>query len=86
LDPDYCVDSRFRGANERVGLERCTKDTPGANGEQNFALTWRKVKYAATKAARKNFIKRDIKGHSLTEVADFVSFGANCRKHESFSK
>jgi hypothetical protein len=26
LDLDYCVDFIFRGANERVGLEHCTKD------------------------------------------------------------
>ena len=41
---DYCIDSHFRGANERIGLELCTKDNPGARGEQNFALTWRKVR------------------------------------------
>jgi hypothetical protein len=26
LDPDYCMDSGFRGANDRVGPERCRKD------------------------------------------------------------
>lgn len=41
-DTQYCVDSHFRGTNERVGLERCAKDTPTVRGEQNFALTWRK--------------------------------------------
>ena len=44
VEKDYCIDSHFRGANERIGLELCTKDNPGARGEQNFALTWRKVR------------------------------------------
>jgi len=37
-----CVDSKFKGANERIGLEKCSKDSPGSSGEQRFALTWRK--------------------------------------------
>jgi hypothetical protein len=32
LDPDYCVDSCFRGANERVGLEHCRMDLLISNG------------------------------------------------------
>ena len=37
------MDSKFKGANERIGMEECNKDSPGAGGEQRFALTWRKV-------------------------------------------
>ena len=40
---ELCVDSKFKGANERIGLEKCSKDSPGSSGEQRFALTWRKV-------------------------------------------
>ena len=42
-NPKFCVDSKFKGANERIGMEECNKDSPGAGGEQRFALTWRKV-------------------------------------------
>jgi len=41
-DKDYCVDSMFKGTNERIGMEKCSKDSPGSSGEQRFALTWRK--------------------------------------------
>ena len=41
-NPKFCVDSKFKGANERIGLELCSKDSPGSSGEQRFALTWRK--------------------------------------------
>ncbi len=107
LDPDYCADSRFRGANERVGLEHCRKDLlllsgfllqvgvrsgllrglsfPGRQraggtralheghaGDKRGAKLCTHLekgkKYAATKAARKNYIKRDIQGHSLTSI------------------
>jgi len=40
--PTYCVDSKFKGVNERVGMDLCNKDSPGAGGEQRFSLTWRK--------------------------------------------
>ena len=43
VDSNLCVDSKFKGANERIGLEKCSKDSPGSSGEQRFALTWRKV-------------------------------------------
>ena len=42
-DNKLCVDSKFRGANERIGLDKCSKDSPGSSGEQRFSLTWRKV-------------------------------------------
>jgi len=41
-NPKFCVDSQFKGANERISLEKCSKDSPGSSGEQRFALTWRK--------------------------------------------
>jgi len=41
-NPKYCVDSRLKGANERIGIELCSKDSPGSSGEQRFSLTWRK--------------------------------------------
>jgi len=41
-NPKFCVDSKFAGANQRIGLETCSKDSPGSSGEQRFALTWRK--------------------------------------------
>jgi len=41
-DNKLCVDSKFRGANERIGLDKCSKDSPGSSGEQRFSLTWRK--------------------------------------------
>lgn len=31
---NLCVDTRFKGANERFNLEPCIKDGGGANGEQ----------------------------------------------------
>jgi len=37
-----CVDSKFKGNNERIGLAACSKDSPGSSGEQRFSLTWRK--------------------------------------------
>jgi len=39
---ELCVDSKFKGANERIGMSRCSKDSPGSSGEQRFSLTWRK--------------------------------------------
>ncbi|XP_023342320.1 N-acetylgalactosaminyltransferase 6 isoform X2 [Eurytemora carolleeae] len=38
-NPEYCVDSKFVRANERIGFEPCSK---GTGGEQKFSLTWRK--------------------------------------------
>ena len=42
-DTRLCVDSQFKRPNERIGLEKCSKDNPGSSGEQKFSLTWRKV-------------------------------------------
>jgi len=39
---DMCVDTRFRGQNERFQMEQCIKDHAGAGGEQNLELTWHK--------------------------------------------
>ncbi|XP_067138577.1 putative polypeptide N-acetylgalactosaminyltransferase 10 isoform X2 [Centruroides vittatus] len=39
---DLCVDTRFRGQNERFGLEKCIKDSINQGGEQQFVLTWHK--------------------------------------------
>jgi len=41
-DPQFCVDSKFKRANERIDLAKCSKDSPGSSGEQRFGLTWRK--------------------------------------------
>jgi len=41
-NPKVCVDSKFKGQNERVGMDMCSKDSPGSSGEQRFSLTWRK--------------------------------------------
>lgn len=38
---NLCLDTRFRGANERFQLEACIKDGQG-QGEQKFELTWHK--------------------------------------------
>lgn len=35
-----CIDTRFKGQNERFELERCVKDNPAAGGEQYFVYTW----------------------------------------------
>lgn len=39
---DLCVDAKFKGSNERIGMGVCSKDSPGSSGEQRFSLTWRK--------------------------------------------
>jgi len=39
---DFCVDAKFKGVNDRIGMDKCSKDNPGSSGEQRFALTWRK--------------------------------------------
>ncbi|XP_071088671.1 putative polypeptide N-acetylgalactosaminyltransferase 10 [Haliotis cracherodii] len=39
---NLCVDTRFKGANERFNLEPCIKDGGGANGEQTFEFSWHK--------------------------------------------
>lgn len=39
---NLCIDTRFKGQNERFELEKCIKDHPGHGGEQNFVLTWHK--------------------------------------------
>jgi len=41
-EPKLCVDSKFKGNNERIGMSACNKDSPGSSGEQRFSLTWRK--------------------------------------------
>ncbi|XP_064607959.1 putative polypeptide N-acetylgalactosaminyltransferase 10 [Liolophura sinensis] len=40
-DTEMCIDSRFKGANEKFGLEKCIKDG-GSGGEQEFEMTWHK--------------------------------------------
>lgn len=37
---NLCVDTRFKGQNERFNVETCIKDQPGAGGEQRFEMTW----------------------------------------------
>uniref|UniRef100_T1JNW7 Polypeptide N-acetylgalactosaminyltransferase n=1 Tax=Strigamia maritima TaxID=126957 RepID=T1JNW7_STRMM len=39
---NYCIDTRFRGENEKFNLEKCIKDDEQGGGEQQFALTWHK--------------------------------------------
>ncbi|KAK6168364.1 hypothetical protein SNE40_020915 [Patella caerulea] len=39
---DMCIDTRFKGANERFEIEKCVKDGGGANGEQQFEFSWHK--------------------------------------------
>lgn len=39
---DLCIDTRFRGQNQRFGLEKCIKDNPKQGGEQQFVLSWHK--------------------------------------------
>lgn len=31
---NLCIDTKFRGENDRFGLETCQKDNPGQGGEQ----------------------------------------------------
>ena len=38
---NFCIDTRFQGANNRFVLEECTKDA-GTPGEQKFEITWHK--------------------------------------------
>ncbi|XP_074650053.1 putative polypeptide N-acetylgalactosaminyltransferase 10 isoform X2 [Tubulanus polymorphus] len=42
LGNNMCVDTRFKSANERFGLEECVADGHGRSGEQQFELTWHK--------------------------------------------
>ncbi|XP_035213974.1 putative polypeptide N-acetylgalactosaminyltransferase 10 [Stegodyphus dumicola] len=37
-----CIDTKFRGQNEKFGLEKCIKDNPNQGGEQQFVLSWHK--------------------------------------------
>ncbi|XP_013772480.1 putative polypeptide N-acetylgalactosaminyltransferase 10 [Limulus polyphemus] len=39
---NLCIDTRFRGQNERFNLEKCIKDNDNQGGEQQFVLTWHK--------------------------------------------
>ncbi|XP_022250977.1 putative polypeptide N-acetylgalactosaminyltransferase 10 [Limulus polyphemus] len=39
---NLCIDTRFRGQNERFNLEKCIKDNNNQGGEQQFVLTWHK--------------------------------------------
>ncbi|CAM1309505.1 GALNT10 (predicted) [Pycnogonum litorale] len=39
---DLCIDTKFKGQNDRFGLEKCIKDNVGASGEQKFQLSWHK--------------------------------------------
>ncbi len=42
LAADKCIDTRFRGQNERFDLQPCLRDSPAGGGEQNFVFTWHK--------------------------------------------
>lgn len=42
LAADKCIDTRFKGHNERFELEPCVKDNPKGGGEQYFVYTWHK--------------------------------------------
>ena len=37
-----CIDTRFKGQNDRFSIEPCIKDGGNAGGEQNIELTWHK--------------------------------------------
>lgn len=39
---NLCVDTQYKGQNERFTLEPCIKDVRGRSGEQQFVLTWHK--------------------------------------------
>ncbi|CAL1267075.1 unnamed protein product [Larinioides sclopetarius] len=39
---DLCIDTKFRGQNEKFGLDNCIKDNPNQGGEQQFVLSWHK--------------------------------------------
>ncbi|XP_063413499.1 putative polypeptide N-acetylgalactosaminyltransferase 10 [Mytilus trossulus] len=39
---NMCIDTRFKGQNERFTIEPCIKDGGNAGGEQNIELTWHK--------------------------------------------
>ncbi|ESO98122.1 hypothetical protein LOTGIDRAFT_239085 [Lottia gigantea] len=39
---EKCIDTRFKGQNERFQLESCIKDGQGAGGEQQFEFSWHK--------------------------------------------
>ncbi|XP_076362797.1 putative polypeptide N-acetylgalactosaminyltransferase 10 [Tachypleus tridentatus] len=39
---NLCIDTRFRGQNQRFNLEKCIKDNNNQGGEQQFVLTWHK--------------------------------------------
>ncbi|XP_041358145.1 putative polypeptide N-acetylgalactosaminyltransferase 10 [Gigantopelta aegis] len=39
---NLCIDTRFKGGNERFQLEPCITDGEGANGEQTFEFSWHK--------------------------------------------
>lgn len=40
MEANLCVDTKFKGGNQRFGLDSCTKDNPGLGGEQQMELTW----------------------------------------------
>ncbi|XP_052076349.1 putative polypeptide N-acetylgalactosaminyltransferase 10 [Mytilus californianus] len=39
---NMCIDTRFKGQNERFSIEPCIKDGGNAGGEQNIEFTWHK--------------------------------------------
>ncbi|KFM78392.1 putative polypeptide N-acetylgalactosaminyltransferase 10, partial [Stegodyphus mimosarum] len=39
---NLCVDTKYQGQNEKFGLEKCIKDDPKQQGEQQFVLSWHK--------------------------------------------
>lgn len=42
LHQNLCIDTRFKGENERFTLEKCINDNSQQGGEQQFVLTWHK--------------------------------------------
>lgn len=39
MEANLCVDTKFKGGNQRFGLDSCTKDNPGLGGEQVSKFT-----------------------------------------------
>ncbi|XP_013411643.1 putative polypeptide N-acetylgalactosaminyltransferase 10 [Lingula anatina] len=42
LGSGLCIDTRFRGQNEKFGLETCISESPKGGGEQQLELSWHK--------------------------------------------
>jgi polypeptide N-acetylgalactosaminyltransferase len=75
---DMCIDTRFKGANERFELEPCVKDDPKGNmGEQNFEFTWRKD----IRPRRRNFCFDVSKSFDHAPVVLFGCHGMQGNQH-----